>query len=85
MKSLRNPREKEELLLRLERIQPSSERLWGAMSAHQMICHLADGYRLYMGEIKAPLHPTAGSSMDNTRNWFVGAYALAPRKNPNVA
>jgi Protein of unknown function (DUF1569) len=57
MKSLRNPEQKKELLLRLQRVGPSSERLWGSMSSHQMICHLSDGYRLYMGEIKAPLHP----------------------------
>src|SRR5262245_53568458 len=51
MKSLRNPEQKQELLLRISRVQPTTERLWGKMSAHQMICHLADGYRLYMDEI----------------------------------
>ena len=51
MKTLCNPAEKQELLSRIASVQPSNARLWGKMSAHQMICHLADGYRLYMGEI----------------------------------
>ena len=54
MKSLRNPADKEEILRRLHSIQPSSQRRWGRMSAHQMICHLSDGFRMYMGERPAP-------------------------------
>jgi len=53
MKSLLNPTDKEELLQRIARVQPTDQRLWGRMSAHQMICHLADGYRVYSGEISA--------------------------------
>ena len=53
MKSLVNAADKEELLQRIARVQPTDERLWGRMSAHQMICHLADGYRVYTGEISA--------------------------------
>jgi hypothetical protein len=53
MKSLVNAADKEELLQRIVRVQPSDERLWGRMSAHQMICHLADAYRVYTGEISA--------------------------------
>src|SRR5690348_6261833 len=49
MKTLANPSEKNELLARLQLIQPSTARNWGKMSAHQMICHLSDGFRLYMG------------------------------------
>lgn len=57
MKTLRNRSNKEEILQRLETIQPSSQRLWGSMSAHNMICHLADGFRLYMGEKPAKPAP----------------------------
>jgi Protein of unknown function (DUF1569) len=53
MKSLGNPEHKQELVKRIQRVQPSSKRRWGKMSPHQMICHLADGYRLYTGEISA--------------------------------
>src|SRR5262250_3375752 len=50
MKTLRNAPEKAEILRRLQSIQPGSQRRWGSMSAHQMICHLNDGFLLYMGE-----------------------------------
>lgn len=53
MKTLRNPADKQELLARIARIQSTTERRWGSMSAHQMICHLSDGFRLYLGEKKA--------------------------------
>jgi len=53
VKSLLNSADKEELLQRITSVQPSDQRLWGKMSAHQMICHLADGYRVYTGEISA--------------------------------
>ena len=49
MKSLRNPADREEILRRLEFIQPTSQRRWGRMSAHNMIYHLSDGSRLYDG------------------------------------
>jgi len=53
VKSLRNRREVDEILSRLERLSPSTPRLWGKMSAHQMICHLNDAFALYSGLITA--------------------------------
>ena len=50
MKTLLNLADKEEILRRLNTVQPASQRRWGSMSAHNMICHLSDGFRLYMGE-----------------------------------
>lgn len=57
MKTLRNRADKEEILRRLESIRPTSQRRWGSMSAHNMICHLADGFRLYMGDKPAEPAP----------------------------
>jgi hypothetical protein len=59
MKTLRNPRDREQILSRLQRVGPSTSRRWGKMSAHQMICHLSDGFRLYMGlmRVAAPGFP----------------------------
>src|SRR6267142_5160557 len=85
MKSLRNPEQKKELLLRLQRVGPSSERLWGSMSSHQMICHLSDGYRLYMGEINAPLHPIPIPRWILRTITIVGSHALAARENTDAA
>jgi hypothetical protein len=48
VKTLANPSDKEEILRRLQTIEPTSQRRWGKMSAHQMVCHLSDGYRMYM-------------------------------------
>jgi len=30
--------------------RPDSQRRWGSMSAHQMICHLSDSFRVALGE-----------------------------------
>ena len=49
MKTLFNQRDKEEIITRLQAVRPTSPRLWGKMSAHQMVCHLTDGFRMYMG------------------------------------
>lgn len=57
MKTLRNATDKAEILHRLEAIQPTSQRRWGSMSAHNMICHLSDGFRLYMGDRPAKPAP----------------------------
>jgi uncharacterized protein DUF1569 len=50
MKSLRNQADRDEILRRLEQLRPDSARRWGCMTSHQMICHLSDGVRLYLGE-----------------------------------
>lgn len=51
MKTLLNQKNEEEILFRLEKIHPASSRRWGKMSAHQMIRHLNDGFKLYMGSL----------------------------------
>jgi len=48
MKTLLNPNDKADVLHRLQSVQATTPRRWGKMSAHQMVCHLADGFRLYM-------------------------------------
>jgi Protein of unknown function (DUF1569) len=49
MKTLLNPGDKVEIITRLQAVRPTSPRLWGKMSAHQMVCHLTDRFRMYMG------------------------------------
>jgi hypothetical protein len=48
-KSLARVQDKAEIRERLARIGPDSVRRWGRMSAHQMVCHLADSFRLAVG------------------------------------
>ena len=76
MKSLRNLVDKQELLQRIQRVQPTSKRLWGKMSAHQMICHLADGYRLYLGEI--PVEPIPSLAIVKALIRTIALYAPVP-------
>src|SRR6266478_1559450 len=50
MKTLFNLPDRKEVLDRLNWVRPESERRWGSMSAHQMICHLSDSFRAALGE-----------------------------------
>ncbi|MGE0132737.1 MAG: DUF1569 domain-containing protein [Blastocatellales bacterium] len=53
MKSFLNSTDKKEILERLSKVQTDSQRLWGKMTPHQMICHLNDSFRLPLGERSA--------------------------------
>ena len=48
-RTLANSVDKQQIAERLQKIQPSSPRLWGRMTAPQMVCHLADSFRVTMG------------------------------------
>ena len=50
VKTLARPRDRHELLRRLRTVRPESDARWGRMSAHQMICHLADAFRMANGD-----------------------------------
>lgn len=65
MNSLRDLGCLESLQRRLQSLQPQTPRLWGQMTAPQMICHLTDSYLGVMG--LRPIRP-AGTII--TRNLF---------------
>jgi hypothetical protein len=48
--TLAQPDDKAAILRRLRTVRPDSERRWGRMSAHQMVCHLSDAFRAATGE-----------------------------------
>jgi Protein of unknown function (DUF1569) len=52
MKTLAREQDTAELFQRLTRLRPDSTRRWGKMSAHQVVCHLADAIRMAMGEMQ---------------------------------
>jgi hypothetical protein len=58
MKTLARPRDKAEILRRLRDVRPESVRRWGRMSAHQMVCHLGDSFRMAMAH-KPVSHATS--------------------------
>ena len=45
LKTLANPKDKQELLERLSGLRSDTPRAWGKMSAPQMVCHLNDSFR----------------------------------------
>jgi hypothetical protein len=57
MKTLANNADRVEVLARMERVRIDSPRRWGKMSAHQMVCHLADSFRGVMGEKPLSMKP----------------------------
>jgi hypothetical protein len=52
MKSFLNPADKKNILERLSNVRPGSQRQWGRMTPHQMICHLSDSFKSKLGEKK---------------------------------
>ena len=53
MHTLSDPTVRNAVLLRLSRLQQKTEPLWGRMTAHQMLCHLCDSFKVPMGEKQA--------------------------------
>ena len=58
MRTLARERDAAEVCRRLRALRHESERRWGRMSAHQMVCHLSDGYRLLTGDRTTELAAT---------------------------
>jgi len=50
MKTLAREQCRTEIMTRLHLLGPESERRWGRMTVHQMICHLADSCRMALGQ-----------------------------------
>ena len=50
MRSLANPGREAEIRSRLRALRPDTAPRWGRMSSHQMICHVADAFRMALGE-----------------------------------
>ena len=50
MKTLARREFQAEIVRRLRCLRPESTRRWGHMSAHQMICHLCDSFRMATGQ-----------------------------------
>lgn len=48
--SLADPARVDEVRARLGRVAPDTPRRWGTMTAHEMVCHLADSFEGVMGE-----------------------------------
>jgi hypothetical protein len=60
MKTLEDGQCKNEIKERVGRVQADSQRRWGKMSAHQMVCHLSDSFRGVMGQKSLAPRPMFG-------------------------
>jgi hypothetical protein len=49
-RSLNVPANIDELILRLGRLQPTTARRWGKMTAHEVLCHLSDAFLAVLGD-----------------------------------
>lgn len=69
MKSLARPDDASELAGRLRQLRPDSTARWGRMSAHQMVCHLADALRMATGA--RPASEASGLAQRTVLKWIV--------------
>ena len=53
MPTLLDSADREALLQRLRRLQPSSQPRWGTFTAPRMVCHLADALRVGLGDVSS--------------------------------
>ena len=49
MVHLGEPQVRQRIFQRIAAVKPESPPLWGRMTAHQMLCHLADSFRVTLG------------------------------------
>ncbi len=68
MKSFQNPDDTTEIIERVRRVRPDSQRQWGRMNAHQMLCHLNDSYLVCMGGKE--VSPATGLLQRTLMKWF---------------
>ena len=57
MKTLRDRATQREIRERVRQVASDTPRQWGRMTAHQMVCHLADSFRGVLGEKTLNLRP----------------------------
>lgn len=74
-KTLARPGDHAALARRLESLRPDSARRWGRMTAHQMVCHVADNFRMALGEREAA--PRTGPLQRTLLKWYA-LYAPIP-------
>lgn len=80
MKTLAHQHDKAEIVRRLRSVRLDSERRWGHMSAHQMICHLSDSCQVATGE---RLASDAGGLLQRTVVKWIALY-LPVRWPPGI-
>jgi hypothetical protein len=68
MKTMARSQDKAEIIRRLRALHPDCSRKWGRMSAHQMICHLSDSFRLVTHQ--KSVSPATGVVQSTVIKWI---------------
>lgn len=66
-KTLARAADTAEVLRRLQAVGPDSARRWGTMTAHQMVCHVSDAFRMGMGQMA--VRPASGLFQRTVVKW----------------
>ena len=74
VKSFLKPADKKEIFERLSNVLPDSQRRWGKMTPHQMICHLSDSFKFTFGEIE--ISSVSNAFTRTVVKWIVLYYPL---------
>ncbi|MGH9884415.1 MAG: DUF1569 domain-containing protein [bacterium] len=69
MKTLARPGDKSELLRRLKEVRAETVPRWGRMSAHQMVCHVTDAFRMCVRQ--KDVRDASGLFHRTLLKWFV--------------
>ncbi|HEV2149650.1 MAG TPA: DinB family protein [Longimicrobiaceae bacterium] len=75
MKTVADPRVLRSLVERLGRLRSDSERRWGTLTAHEMLCHLGDTTAMVLGT--RPKHPPSPVRQRRLVRWL-GLWAPVP-------
>ena len=73
MRTLAIDVDKKTLMGRLREIKPDSQRRWGKMTPHQMICHLNDSFKSVIGERQVSVRQT--NALARTLIRWIALYA----------
>jgi hypothetical protein len=77
MRTFESIADREAIVRRISALTQIDNRLWGKMSAHQMVCHLCDSYKSALGEKDAS--PATGFTQRTLIKWIA---LRAPMKWP---
>lgn len=82
MKSLLQKREMESLIHRISILDDQLKPIWGKMTVHHMVIHLAEPFRVVLGEKMIPFRP--GAFGKYPMNVFVSQLMRWPRGAPTA-
>jgi DinB superfamily len=68
MRTLESTADRQSIEKRISALSPDDRRRWGKMSAHEMVCHLCDSYRLALGQKTAS--PATGFLQRTLVKWI---------------